>query len=164
MKKKCNCYGFSLLETLNVAIFIVSVLLILYTQYIVLQKNYDDAYHYNSVVGVYKTKQIVDYLNTNEAGFVVKNVTSDQGFIDISSCENVENGDYCSKLFDILNIKTVLVADNDLNGLKSTLYTSNIYTEDLYDFVKKIDTHTDKMYRVVVEYSDGELSSLNLGI
>ncbi len=165
MEKKFNCQGFSLLETLIVSIFIVGVLLVLYTQYVVLQKNYDNTYRYNAVGTVYNTKQLTNFLESKEASFVIQNIgATGAGYVDITSCQGLANEEYCQALLEELDVKTVLVTDNNPQKLITDLTAINPYTENLYQFLKHIDVNTGKKYRVIVEYQNGELSSLNLEI
>lgn len=164
MEKKHN-RGFSLLETLIVSTFISGVLIILFTQYIVIQKSYDKTYNYNGVISIYQTKEIVDYLSKEEASFVIQKLgNTPSGYFDITDCSALTNKTYCQKLFELLNVKTVIISLNDLSGLKTSLNTSNIYSENLFDFINYVDTKTNKKYRVVVEYQNGAMGSLNLGI
>lgn len=165
MEKKRKQQGFSLLETLIVSTFIVAVLIVLYTQYIVIQKNYDKTYLYNSVPTIYNTRQITNYLKAKEATFVIQTLaTTSNGYVDITDCANITNSTYCKDLFKTLEVKTVIIAENDLQKLIAELNVNNPYTENLYDFVKLIDTKNNSKYRVVVEYQNGNFGSLNIEI
>ena len=52
-------------EVLVVSIFIITTLVFLFTQFINLKKSYDNILVYNTVDGLYGTKNINDYLNTS---------------------------------------------------------------------------------------------------
>ncbi len=165
MEKKINCQGFSLLETLIVSIFIVGILLVLYTQYIYLQKNHDRTSHYNSVTTIYNTKQMANFLESKEASYVIENIgAGDTGFDDITTCQGLVNMDYCQTLLEVLRVKTVLLTENNPSKLIAEIRDNKTYSENIYNFLKQLDINTDKKYRLVIEYQNGELGSLNLEI
>ena len=165
MEKKLNCQGFSLLETLIVSIFIVGILLVLYTQYIYLQKSYDKTSHYNSVTTVYNTKQMANFLESKEASYVIQTIGGgNTGYADITDCQGVVNIEYCQALLSVLKVKTVLIMENNPSKLINEIKENKTYSETIYNFLRQIDINTDKNYRLVIEYQNGELGSLNLEI
>ena len=126
MKK--NNQGFTLIETLIISAFVIGTLIYLYSQFVVLKNNYNYSFKYNTVENIYKIKNIDKYL-LNEA-MQIKNgiITSNLGYVDLNNCNNlVTNNDYCTKLLNALDVKTLIIANEDLNGLKNALKNNNPY-------------------------------------
>ena len=65
--KKLNSKGFLLVETLVVATFSLTVLVILYTQFKNLIVNYNNSYNYNTVEGIYNLNSVKKYVSQNES-------------------------------------------------------------------------------------------------
>ena len=160
MKK--NNQGFTLIETLIISAFVIGTLIYLYSQFVVLKNNYNYSFKYNTVENIYKIKNIDKYL-LNEA-MQIKNgiITSNLGYVDLNNCNNlVTNNDYCTKLLNALDVKTLIIANEDLNGLKNALKNNNPYTEGLYKFVNRQKTGVSgNSYRIVVEFKDNTFGTI----
>lgn len=159
-----NKKGFTLVEVLVVSIFIITTLVFLFTQFINLKKSYDNILVYNTVDGLYGTKNINDYLNTSN--LVMKDIIStvdENDYIDISDCSKspLIYEDLCTDLYTSLNVKTVIVTHEDLSDFKTVLKNNNDYSDNLKQYINKTTVKGfENSYRLIVEYNNNNISSI----
>lgn len=159
-----NQKGFTLLEILIVSVFIIGVLIFLFTQFMNLKKSYDYTLTYNKVEGLYGAKQINMYLNDTSSVLdeILEHVDNNK-FIDISNCSSsfLIYTDYCTELYNTLNVKTVIITKENLVDFKNELKNNNNYSEKLKQYLDKQRVEGyDNLYRLIVEYNDESYASI----
>lgn len=159
-----NKKGFTLVEVLVVAIFIITTLVFLFTQFLKLKKSYDYTLNYNTVEGLYGAKNINNYLNNSSIMMndIINSVNLDK-YIDISDCSKspLIYEDLCTDLYTSLNVKTVIVTHEDLSDFKTVLKNNTKYSEDLNQYISKQTVKGfENSLRLIVEYKDDTISSI----
>ena len=157
--KKINNSGFMLAETLIVTVFVSGILIYLYIQFSNLNKSYEDSYIYNTVETLYalddikiyieREDQILEYINTN---------IEDLKYIDITDCSLFTEVDYCKKLFEVENIKSIFITTNQVPD-ESIIQ----YNEEFTTFIKKINKEGNQSYRIVAEFNNYTYATLRFG-
>ena len=159
-----NQKGFTLLEILIVSVFIIGVLIFLFTQFMNLKKAYDYTLTYNKVDGLYGAKQINNYLNDTSSAFEdILNAVDLNKYIDISDCSSsyLIYTDYCMELYSTLNVEKVIVTKENLVDLKNELKNNDNYSEKLKQYLNKQKVEGyDTAYRLIVEYKDDTYASI----
>jgi hypothetical protein len=166
MKK--NSKGFLLLETMLVSTFVISTLVFLYIQFVNLKNSYDTSFTYNTIPGLYATKNIKDYIKDNNYSTIKKDVNKDTNNLIYIYNDNTCNTkyfndtlDYCNELMKKLNVKKVIMTSKDLTNLKKGLKENDLDNE-LYNYIKKIKNSADYDYRLVAIFKDNTFTNLEL--
>ena len=158
MKKKLDD-GFMLIETLVVTSFVSGILLFLFIQFNILNKNYDDSYKYNNVDDLYAIRGVSDYLDTEL--LAINNVitaVNENGYSDITDCEVFAEKNYCLKLFELYNIKKIFITENFVD---EELFFN--YNDGLKNFISKISGEGKQRLRIIVEFNDSKYATLRYG-
>lgn len=160
--KKMNNKGFMLVETLIVATFLVTTLLFIYIQFNNITRTYDTSFKYNTVNGLYTTKNIIKYISTDGID-ALKTGLSEDGveYINITNCstEYFNETDYCNILMNSANIKTVLFTKENLDSLKTTIVSLE---QTMIDFINYINYEKTTGYRIIIEFNDNTFASLKI--
>lgn len=159
--KKINKKGFMMAETIVISVVVLGALILIYTQFMSINKSYQNAFMYNNVDKLYATKNVVDYLRTDGFTALTKNLKGK--YLDISDCSTTyfEEPQYCKALFDNLNIKTVIFTHEDISILKNQ---ANLpFTEEMKAFIKSIPLKNEKRFRLLVEFNDHTFATLLIG-
>lgn len=157
--KKINNSGFMLAETLIVTVFVSGILIYLYIQFSNLNKSYEDSYIYNTVETLYalddikiyieREDQILEYINTN---------IEDLKYIDITDCSLFTDIDYCKKLLEVENIKSIFITTNIVPYESITQYN-----EEFTAFINKINKEGIEPYRIVASFNNSTYATLRFG-
>lgn len=156
MKKIYN-KGFVLLETLIVTVFISSVLLFLFIQFNALNKNYEESYEYNSVEKIYALNNIANYI-LNDWDLYQKIESNTDDYINITNCSLFSNVNFCKKIFDNLEINTIVITKNNFN--KNSFMD---YDDDFIRFIQKISPRGNEKYRLIAKFNSGEFATVRFG-
>ena len=169
--KKSNSKGFMLLETLIVSSFIITILIFLYIQFVNLKTSYDTSFKYDSIPNLYNIKQADIFINKNYGYGKFKDdlrKSENNNYIEIykNTC-NISyfsnNISYCNKLMSNLNIKTLLIIDNNLSKIKLNFKQNNPYSNGLLKYLNTIDPIlANKSYLLIAEFNDNTYSYLKL--
>lgn len=158
MKKNCQ-KGFMLVETLVVTTFIAGVFIFLFIQFNNLNKSYKNSFKYDTVEGSYALEDILDYLR-NETRFTtnINSYMNSNEYVDITECssELFINTNYCKKLFELENIKQILVVDYNNVAFENNEYIS----ENIKEYFNKVNKkNLMDCYVIVAEFKNGSVSS-----
>lgn len=157
--KKNNNKGFIFAEAIIISTVVLGALILIYTQFMSINKSYQNSFKYNNVDKLYATKNIVDYLKTDGFTELTKNLVD---YIDISACSNtyfVEKK-YCQSLLDNLNVKTVIFTREDITSLKQR--SDLPFEEEMKAFIKYIKPDQQERYRIIVQFKDNTFASLKI--
>ena len=163
--KKLNNRGFLLVETLVVATFVMTVLVILFLQFKNLITNYNNSFNYNTVEGIYSLNTIKKYLNQNynEVDAQNKFNFADKKYIIIVNTTNegtncpTEEYNFCPSLITDGNFKTVYYANK---GIKDE--HENI-SQGMQNFIKQLNFGENDT-RLIAEYENGTFASIKYKI
>ncbi|MBQ9011791.1 MAG: hypothetical protein IJ093_03995 [Bacilli bacterium] len=172
--KKMNNKGFLLVETLIVATFVLTVLVLLYIQFKNLVVNYNNSYNYNTVEGIYNLNAVKKYLIENDVDteklyqkLANKKLANNEKpylvIYDGSGC-NKSLGLYgtglCDKIAEKGNFKKILYASADATSLKELAKTTNSdMSEDMRNFIKLLKS-SENVNRLIAEYNDGTFATI----
>lgn len=160
--KKMNNKGFMLVETLIVATFLVTTLLFIYVQFNNITRTYDTSFKYNTVNGLYTTKNIIKYISTDGIDALKEGLTQDGvEFINITDCSETyfSENNYCSILMDFSNVKTVLFTNENLESLEDN---NSGLDQTIIDFINYINYEKTPGYRIIIEFDDNTFASLKI--
>lgn len=158
MKNKSSC-GFVLVETLIVTTFVSGVLIFLFIQLATLSNNYDNSYKYNTVEDLYALRNIKDFMSNDiDSLNTIKTEVDEKGFADITDCSMFSETNYCLKLLDLLNIKTLFITENNID---ETLFTN--YNDGLKNFIGKINGEGENKYRILAEFDNSRYATIRIG-
>lgn len=158
MKKKLSG-GFVLVETLIVTTFVAGVLIFLFIQLITLSNNYDNSYKYNTVEELYLLRNIKDYILKDLNSLdLIKSEVDEKGLVEITDCSMFEEVNYCSKLIELSNIKTIFITQNYID---KTLFTD--YNDELKNFVNRINGEGENKYRILAEFNNSRYATIRIG-
>ena len=156
--KKIKNKGFMLAETLIVTTFVAGVLIFLFIQFSKLSNSYNEYYNYNTTEALYALEDVKDYIISDSV--ISSKIISDVNeniYLDITNCQNFSNTEYCLKLFELENIKKVIVVPNpfDVSNL-------NIDDNGLLNFMSKISNEGDEEYRLIAEFNNGSYATIRI--
>ena len=167
--------GFLLLETLVVSSFVIGTLIFLFVQFSNLKSNYEDSFKYNTVPGLYGVKNINKFISNHKKVNPItyetemKSILIEELYImlydgNICNSTYVSNIDYCNQLMSDLNVKTVLVTNEDITEFEDLLENENFLSEGIYQFIKKITIKYNDEYRIIVEFDDNTYSTMETNL
>lgn len=163
MKKKSK--GFMLLETLIVSVSISGILIYLYMQFSTVNDSYHKSFKYNSVESLYKNADIKENIILNGLDQIYTDADNNI-FVDLSGCQSTyfNNNAYCKELYNILDVKTVLLTKGDITQINNSMKTTqniNKYSETIRNFMEKIAA-SDSDYQLIVEYNDNHVAAIDI--
>ena len=179
--KKLNSKGFLWVETLVVAAFSLTVLVILYTQFKNLIVNYNNSYNYNTVEGIYNLNSVKKYVSQNESSSkpLSGQINSTTPFKIIIETENFKkegertfctvdtnlaNSNLCDTLANAGEFRSVLFTNSDVTNLKTYVNKNknlNI-SEGMRNFINQIELESNKN-RLIAEYKNGTFATITYG-
>lgn len=164
--KKINNKGFMLTETLVVAAFVIATLVFLYTQFRTVNRSYSTSFKYNNAEELYALGNMSDYLKPNGISMVSSVATSSSDrYLDITSCSDnfLSETSYCNALINTLGIKQVIVAEENLDALKSAMKSNERLSEEMKDFISVIKYNkTGTGYRIIAEFTNGTFATITI--
>ena len=157
--KKNTCSGFMLVETLIVTTFVAGVLIFLFIQLINLNNNYDNSYKYNTTEDLYSLRNVKDYLLSDTTALnSVKTLVDEKGYVEITDCAIFTEVNYCLKLFELENIKSILVTENYVD--EELFYN---YNDGLKKFISRINGKGTNKYRLLAEFKNSRYATIRMG-
>ena len=157
--KKNSSKGFMLVETLIVTIFVASILIFLLIQFTNLNNNYNKSYDYNKVEDINSLRNIIYYIeNDINAMTNIQNSVIYDKYLDITNCDIFLEKKYCKKLFELENIKKVIVTTNKV---KYELFEK--HDEKFKIFINKINEDGDEKYRLIVYFNNSTYATVRFG-
>jgi len=156
-----NGKGFILAETITVSAVVLGVLIIIYTQFVNVSKNYGSSFTYNNVDKLYSVDNIKQYI-TSDGIENLKTALQTSNYVDITNCSSdyfIELS-YCDMLFNNLNVKTVLFTKENTTALKSDNLSK--LSPKLVSFINYIVSDNEERYRLIVEFNDGNFATLKV--
>ena len=163
--KKNNKKGFILAETIAVSTIVLAALVIIYTQFISINNSYYRSFKYNTVDDLYAVNNLKNYVEADGVENLIQYIdNSEYTYADITACSTdyfVEYM-YCETLLKSLNIKTAIFTKEDVQPLQNYLKGNNIFSENMYSFIKSIHSDNSNSYRLIVEFKDDTFATLKI--
>lgn len=170
MKKNHN-KGFTLVETLVVAVFVTGVLIYMFIQFTAIQTSYQDSFTYNTVPGLYSASNINSYLIENEAEIIQSTLlkqieTSADKHVNLTNCSfasTINSQNFCKELVNRLKIKNLILTKSNLTDLRTYLKSNHPFDASLERFINRMDAaNIDNQYRIIIQYQDNTCASIKL--
>ena len=157
--KKNSTRGFMLAETLVVTTFVAGILIYLFIQFTNLSQNYNDAYSYNTVEGLYSLRNVRNFIIKDTSALTsIDDIIESDGYVEITDCTKFTEKNYCLKLFELENIKKIFITNNNFD--KELFSTSN---EGFKKFIRKIKSQDNYKYRILAEFNDSSYATIRFG-
>lgn len=174
---KLNNKGQMLVETLVVSLMIVGVLVFLFVQLRNINQNYKNKNNQNTVDALYAAEVIREFITSgsNQAKlnstYIAEYNPTNQPYVNLSNCSSVymEGAVYCSTIKAVLNIKTIVLTEEDTANLVININDStynnstNFMSKKLKDLIRQ--TKVDKniaVKRLFVELMDGDVATIKV--
>lgn len=157
-----------LVETLVVSTFILSSLIFLFIQFRNVNQSYQTSFRYNTVNALYAAENLKKfYMQDNFETMTQKYRDERMKYIDLTTCPSdmIEEVTYCTKLVELLEIKTILFTDADTTYINNVLNDATNIEPSLKHFIKYIkndEEGTLLKYRIIVEMEDGTFASIKI--
>lgn len=158
--KKINNQGFFLIETIAIVGIVITILVTLYSQISITQKNYQLNSKYNTSETIHAAKTIQEYFNQEGITSLISDLSTNP-ILDITSYEFDTTG-YYEQLLDDLDINKIYFSVYDISPVINNYVTYNI-DAGMLRFLRSLRvSDTSSSYRIIMSFSNGEYSSLIL--
>ncbi|HHW69063.1 MAG TPA: hypothetical protein GX747_01825 [Tenericutes bacterium] len=162
MKK--NNSGFILAEAIIVSTLALTVLVVLYTQFNKINRNYNITFSYNSVENIYAANNFKMYLLKSGYDNLVSALESmPERYLDIKSCpiEYLSENSHCKNLVDVISAKNIFFTNADIMDLKKEIENKTEISFEMKEFIKSISRNVnDDQYRLIIEFNDGSFATI----
>ena len=165
-----NVKGFMLLETLIVSTIILSTLVFLFIQFTNIKTSYEISFKYNTIPGIYKAKELSDFLVENGLDTSLSNQLDKEvnGFVNIKTHTYISNGsnDFYVKMLKDMNVRNIIYTSDNLTTLKEYLNGNSvdtIFTESFKNFILGINTKETLNSRLIIMYNDDTFATIIVG-
>ena len=158
--KKDDKRGFVLAETIAVSTVVIIALIVIYAQFVNINNSYYKSFTYNNVNKLYLVNHIKEFIISDTSSLLYGNLTTDNPYIDITSCESyfIESLQ-CKNLMTAIDAKQVLVTTMDTTKLLEMFKDKTNISENMYTYIKNSKSK-EYGYRIIVEFNDGNIASL----
>ena len=160
--------GFVLIETLIVSTLILTTLVFLYLEFKTVRNKYNYSFNYDTVAGIYMTKEITNYLDNVGYSNLINLLNDETYYVDISSA-TVINGDsktYTS-LINNMNIDKIIFTSDKLaslkNYLKSNSYDKSMFSENFKNYILNLSTNNTSNHRVIIKFNNDTFANAIIG-
>lgn len=155
-----NKKGFIFVETITAVTILVVIMIMIYGSFVMIVNNEKTKEKYDQTPYLYTTSIFRDYLETNNINsFIYSLEDSENSLFKLECSDNTlfNNKTTCNNIYNIYNINKAYIVNNTLSNV--------IETDDLKlkEYLKYKDKDTD-LYRLVIKFNDGNISSLLLRV
>ena len=153
--KKNNQKGFMLVEAFVVSTIVLGVLVFMFIQIRTIVNGFNKSFSYNTIPGIYianELKKIIKIQDYDE----LKQQVELTGYVLVD-----EDRTDWNNLFGINNIKTLIIAKDDINSLKKI--KGEKISDKVIDYINTItSSDVQNAYRIIVEFNDDTYASIRV--
>ena len=162
--KKMNNKGFMLAETLIVATFSMTVLVLLFVYFKDLVTTYNANYRYNTVEGIYNADTIKKYLIQNNRLSYLNTQANNGAYVILTTSNAPGDTTAYNNLINAIDAKTILYTNSNLTSLRNKIENSNPsdISNGMKEFIGKLDD-VDHKHRLIIEYNNGDFATITFG-
>ena len=161
MKLHMNNKGYVMTEAIIISAIVLTALILIYANFARINKNYNEAYYFNSVNGVYALNQVASFIDDDGIDSMIDNLDS---YLDITNCTYATNKEYCKMLVDGTDIKYLLFTYNDRYFIDNAMAKNNPYDLRMQKFIKTLDDSTPNYGALLIaEFNDGNYAAIPYG-
>ena len=140
---------------------------------LLVKTNYDISFRYNTIPGLYQTKEITNYFNNyghSTLSTILDN--SNNGYLNISASTSYfeinSNITLYKNLVNEIKAKTILFVNDDLSILKQYITNtsddiSGVIDEELKRYILRLTTDATNKYRIIIEFQNNTFASVMIG-
>lgn len=156
--KRIGNGGFALVETLVVAMFVMTIFSLVYTNFFPMIGEYEKREKYDDIDSVYNTFLIKRMLEDTSAKsrYTTFRTEANSGYSDLNRCSSLFSDslkvEYCTRLFDKLKVDKVYLTRYNLTTMKSKSSTLDSYMADYLDTLPNYTKGSSYAYRIVVKF------------
>ena len=153
--KKNNQKGFMLVEAFVVSTIVLGVLVFMFIQIRTIVNGFNKSFSYNTIPGIYianELKKIIKIQDYDE----LKQQVELTGYVLVD-----EDRTDWNNMFGINNIKTLIIAKDDINSLKKI--KGEKISDKVIDYINTItSSDVQNAYRIIVEFNDDTYASIRV--
>ncbi|MBE6151801.1 MAG: hypothetical protein E7165_00590 [Firmicutes bacterium] len=153
--KKNNQKGFMLVEAFVVSTIVLGVLVFMFIQIRTIVNGFNKSFSYNTIPGIYianELKKIIKIQDYDE----LKQQVELTGYVLVDE----DRADW-NNMFGMNNIKTLIIAKDDINSLKKI--KGEKISDKVVDYINTItSSDVQNAYRIIVEFNDDTYASIRL--
>jgi len=160
--KTLNNKGFMLVETLIVTTIVASFIIFMYAEVHTIINNFNRTINYNTAHATYAVGNVRKLIYNDNNLAKLTNSLEDSMYVNVITT-SFSNQQYSDALFNVLDVKRVIMVKNDVNALKKFDYTHD-FTVDLQSFIKALKQEgSSSSYMLILELNNGEFANLLIG-
>ncbi len=157
--KRINNKGFALVETLVVAMFVMTIFSLVYTNFFPMIGEYEKREKYDDIDSVYNTfliKRMLEDPSTKTSNYNTMRNEANGGYSDLKRCNtlfsNALKVEYCTRLYDKLKVDKVYLTRYNLTTMKNRKSSLDSYMADYLDTLPNYTKPSSYSYRIVVKF------------
>lgn len=157
--KRIGNKGFALVETLVVAMFVMTIFSLVYTNFFPMIGEYEKREKYDDIDSVYNTfliKRMLEDPSTKTGNYNTIRNEANAGYGDLNRCNFLFSDplkvEYCTRLYDKLKIDKVYLTRYNLTTMKSRKSSLDSYMADYLDTLPNYTKPAAYSYRIVVKF------------
>lgn len=165
-----NNKGFIIAETMIVASIVAITVITIYGQFSSVYTNYQERAKYENVDSLYKTNDVKEMIKEDSLNYFALSLdyndkNSNMPYVDISSCTEFLNPDYCLKYKELVGIDRMLFTYYDVSKLLKFDTYSNNFSSLMLDYIEYLSGNIvpKEGYRIIVEFKDDTFASIKVG-
>lgn len=154
--KKLNNKGFGLVETLIVAVFVMSIISLIFVNFYPLIGEYEKREVYDDVDGKYAAYWMKTLFEDNLPNDFSDSSINDTNTYYTFDCDNLfSNISTCTNLKDKLNVKNMYITKYNITKFKDTVKSSSAFSNSFKEYINYLPKYTNSSgndkYRIIIE-------------
>jgi hypothetical protein len=159
--------GFMLAETLVVSSVLLITFTFLYVQFFDVLNKYTIYSDYDNIDKLYSIYNIKEFVREDNFDAIINQLNNNIGgntpYVDLTDCSMFEENEYCTTLFEQLNVKRLIFTNYDLDLFSNWNGINHNFNRNLQTYINTLQANYgdlyDGFYRVIVEFDDGSFST-----
>lgn len=157
--------GFIFAELVAVSVTIITVLLVIYIQFVSVNDSYKRSFTYNNVDKLYLVDEFRSYINT-ETTYLnsVYNLVDTNKYVDITSCGDVIENVYCRNLVSSIDAKKIVITHINTKEFYEFVKDNEDFSSKFKEYLKTTSNKEESGYKIIIEFNDSEIATLKLNV
>lgn len=158
--KKLNNKGFLLTEALVVSTLLITVMLVLFSQFKNMNRKVENTFKYDSISSLYKMSGIKNYIEEENFPAYIGRLEKED-YVDLTTCSEAyfSSPSYCKTVLSDSGVARLIIANENLYSLKQTAS----FDESFNAYIKQINNTTaNNGYRIIASFKDGSYANMRV--
>ncbi|MFA5602503.1 MAG: LamG domain-containing protein, partial [Bacilli bacterium] len=159
--------GFMLAETLVVSSVLLITFTFLYVQFFDVLNKYTIYSDYDNIDKLYNVYNLKEFVKEDNLDSIINqlqnNIGNNTPYVDLTNCSKFSETEYCSTLFNQLNVKRLIFTNYNLNLFSNWNGITHNFNKKLQTYINTLQANYgelyNKFYRIIVEYKDSSFST-----